>query len=189
MASPLTRPRVSVYIATSLDGFIARTDGGLDWLEAQPAPAGEDFGYAAFFATVDALVMGRSTFDQVLRFDAWPYADRLVCVLTSRPLELPAGFAGRVRAVSGSPRELLASLGAAGVRHVYLDGGVTIQQFLAERLVDELTVTRLPVLLGSGRPLFGRLPSDLPLRHLGTRAFANGYVQSRYAPAHEVAAA
>jgi dihydrofolate reductase len=183
--------KISVYIATSLDGFIARDPsmalrqaqgdgpgGDLDWL---PAPnEGEDYGYAAFWASVDALVMGRGTFEKVLSFPEWPYGDKPVYLLSHRPLKLLPGMADRVRVLAGSPREVMQRLVESGAKHVYLDGGKTIQGFLREGLVDELTLTRVPVLLGSGIPLFGSLENDIHLHHLETKAYPNGLVQSKY---------
>jgi dihydrofolate reductase len=179
------RPKFSVYIATSLDGFIAREDGDIVWLTEAPTPKGEDFGYHAFIGGVDVLVMGRHTYDKVRTFDPWPYPVRVV-VLTSRPADLaPAPAGAAVEALSLAPAELAERLGAAGVGHVYVDGGVTIQRFLAADLVDELTITQIPILLGSGIPLFGPLPRDVRLTHQATRAWDNGFVQSKYAVARE----
>lgn len=181
------RARTSVFIATSVDGFIARPDGSIDWLLAASEPAaegevaaGEDYGYAAFIATVDALVMGRGSWEQVLSFPEWPYGNLPVTVLSSRDVRIPPELADRVSRDGGEPAALLSRLGAAGRRHLYIDGGVTIQRFLAAGLIDELIITRIPVLLGEGRPLFGPLGADVSLEHQGTRSYANGLVQSRY---------
>jgi dihydrofolate reductase len=168
--------RASVFIATSLDGFIARVDGGLDWL---PPGGGEEHGYDAFMATVDALVIGRKTFETVLAFDAWPYGEKPVVVLSTRPLA-PAQPGAVVERMSGPPAEIVAQLDARGVRHVYVDGGITIQRFLQAGLIQRLTITRIPVLLGAGIPLFGPLQGDILLRHVATRQYASGLVQSEY---------
>ncbi len=177
------RLRTSVFIAASLDGFIAREDGGIEWLEASggeaPDPA-EDYGYAEFFATVDALVMGRGTYEKVLTFGAWPYGSTQVVVLTSRPLDMPANHAGTVEVMNATPVEVVAWLASRSHRHAYIDGGRTIQGFLASGMLDRLIVTRIPVLLGSGRPLFGPLPGDIRLQHVRTRDFPSGLVQSEY---------
>jgi dihydrofolate reductase len=168
--------KASVFIGTSLDGFIARTNGGLDFL---PPGGGEPHGYDEFMATVDALVIGRKTFETVLTFDAWPYGEKPVVVLSGRPLALaPPGAA--VERMSGAPAEIVAQLAARGIRHVYVDGGITIQRFLQDGLIQRLIVTRVPVLIGTGIPLFGRVPSDIVLRHVGTRQYASGLVQSEY---------
>lgn len=183
-AGPAGRPRVEVYIATSIDGFIARPDGTLDWLmQAQgAAPSGEDFGYAAFMAGIDALVMGRRTFDTVLGFDPWPYAGKPVHVMTRQPtLAVPPALAGAVRVRQEAPAALLAALAAEGVRAAYLDGGELIQAFLAEDLVDRLTVTSVPVLIGQGRRLFGPLPADRRWTLEASRHWSDcGFVQSSW---------
>lgn len=172
--------RASVYIATSLDGFIAREDGGLDWLPgADGGGAGEDYGYQAFMASVDVIVMGRRTYEQVLTFGDWPYQVP-VAVLSSRPLEVPAALAKAVEWMSGSPGEIVERLARRGAEHLYVDGGVTIQRFLRAGLIQRLIVTRIPVLIGSGVPLFGPLEKDIALRHVETRSYSSGFVQSEY---------
>ena len=169
--------KISVFVGTSVDGFIARPDGGLDFL---PAGGGEPHGYDEFIATVDTIVIGRKTFETVLGFDAWPYGTKRVVVLSSRPLDLSALRAGRVEQMAGAPADIVAVLAATGTRHVYVDGGVTIQGFLHAGLVQRLVVTRVPVLIGQGIPLFGSLPHDVRLRHVATRPYASGLVQSEY---------
>jgi dihydrofolate reductase len=166
--------RFAVFIAVSLDGFIARPDGGLDWLEPFHD---EDHGYGAFFAGVDALVIGRGTYDTVLGFPAWPYDRKRLIVCTSRP----ASPAHGEELWSGPPRELAERLDRQGVRRVYLDGGVLIRSFLREGLVDELTVDVVPIILGSGRPLFATGLPEVPLRLLESKSFPSGLVQLRYA--------
>ena len=168
--------KASVFIGTSLDGFIARTNGGLDFL---PPGGGEPHGYDEFMATVDALVIGRKTFETVLTFDGWPYGEKPVVVLSGRPLA-PAPPGAAVERMSGAPAEIVSQLAARGIRHVYVDGGITIQRFLQDGLIQRLIVTRVPVLIGTGIPLFGRVPSDIVLRHVGTRQYASGLVQSEY---------
>lgn len=176
------RAKTSVFIATSLDGFIARKNGTIDWLEQAnvSAPDGEDYGYRAFMDTVDVLVMGRNSYDQVLTFDRWPYGDKRVIVLSRRTVEIPDHLLHSVSASMETPGELLARLSALGVAHVYVDGGVTIQRFLAADLIDEITITQIPVLLGEGLPLFGPLDRDVVLTHIATRTYDNGFVQSTY---------
>ncbi len=180
--------KCSVFIAASLDGYIARADGRIDWLDAANArvPKGEDCGYAAFMSTVDALVMGRRTFELARSFPEWPYGRTRVVVLSSRMRSLPAGAPGTVQLVDESPAALVARLAAQGMKHLYVDGGVTIQRFLADGLIDEITITTIPVLIGSGRPLFGALKRDVRLEHLSTRAFEFGFVQSRYRVVRDV---
>lgn len=174
--------RSSVFIATSLDGYIARQDGSIDWLENanQLVPAGEDCGYFEFIAGVDVLVMGRNTFEKVLEFDPWPYGATPVFVMTSRPLALPDHLAHVATVCNEPPRALLARLESAGFRHVYVDGGITIQRFFDAGAIDRITVTTIPVLLGSGRTLFGALGQDVALRHLTTKTYDFGFVQSTW---------
>jgi dihydrofolate reductase len=175
-----------VFIATSLDGFIARPDGSLDWLmQAQAtAPAGEDFGYADFIAGIDALVMGRKTFETVLGFDPWPYPGRVVHVMSrSGAVSIPEALGPWVQATDRAPSDLLHQLGQSGVRRVYLDGGELIQAFLSVDRVDTMTITTVPVLLGTGRRLFGPLPGDRAWTIEGVRHWGNGFLQARYARA------
>lgn len=166
----------SVFIATSLDGFIARANGDLDWL---PPGGGEPHGYDEFLATVDALVIGRKTFETVLTFATWPYAEKPVFVLSTRTLA-PAPFGAVVERMSGDPADIMSRLAARGIHHVYVDGGMTIQRFLQAGLIQRLVITRIPVLLGAGIPLFGTLQRDIVLRHVWTRQYASGLVQSEY---------
>jgi dihydrofolate reductase len=169
--------RASVFIATSLDGFIARQDGALDWL---PADGGEPHGYDEFVATVDAIVIGRKTFETVLTFDAWPYGTKPVVVLSTKPSALRAPEGAVCDMMTGTPQEIVARLAQRGLKHLYIDGGVTIQGFLEAGLIQRLTITRIPVLLGSGIPLFGPLSHDVRLEHVATRSYPSGMVQSQY---------
>jgi dihydrofolate reductase len=168
--------KASVFIGTSLDGFIARLNGEFDFL---PAGGGEPHGYNEFFASVDALVIGRKTFETVLKFDAWPYGKTPVFVLSTRALpSAPADAV--VERLAGNPTDIMSLLEARGFRHAYIDGGITIQQFLTAGLIQRLIITRVPVLIGTGIPLFGAVPRDIALTHVGTRQFASGLVQSEY---------
>ena len=167
-----------VYIALSLDGFIARPDGGLDWLMKQPTD-GEDYGYQAFMASVDGLVMGRGSFEMVLTFPEWPYAKPVV-VLSRTPADIPDHLVGRVRASDASPPQIMRRLASEGWRRAYVDGGRIVQSFLRDGLIRDMTLTRIPILLGHGRPLFGPLDRDIDLKHVETRAFPSGLVHSRY---------
>ena len=170
--------KISVYIATSLDGFIARKDGSLDWLP--PGSEGnEDYGYAEFTSTVDHIVMGRNSFEKVLTFGEWPY-DKKVIVLTSRDLTLPPELAGKVEPLHLSPRELAHEMDIRGAKGIYLDGGITIQKFLHEGLVNELTITTIPILIGEGLPLFGTVGKDIKLELIRSQSFKNGLVQNKY---------
>ncbi len=174
-------PQCSVFIATSLDGFIARKDGALDWLPGSDGQTGgEDYGFGAFFESVDTLVIGRKTYDLVLTFPEWPYKGKRVVVLSSRYPATLTPLGENLSGASAAPHDLLRQLALEGARHIYVDGGKTIQGFLAAGLIQEMTLTRVPVLLGEGIPLFGPLARDLALHHLETRSFDNGLVQSRY---------
>ena len=170
---------VSVFVGASVDGFIARGNGDLDWL---PAGGGEPHGYDEFMASVDALVIGRKTFETVLAFEAWPYGDKRVVVLSRRPVDLTAAAArgGVVEQMAGPPAEIVSRLAASGADHLYVDGGITIQEFLRAGLIQRLIITRVPVLIGDGVPLFGTLPRDIRLRHVATRHYPSGLVQSEY---------
>ncbi len=168
--------RASVFVGTSLDGYIARADGALDFL---PPDGGEPHGYDEFLETVDALVIGRKTYETVLTFDAWPYGKKPVFVLSNRALA-SAPPEAVVERLLGDPAEIMSHLGSRGFRHVYVDGGATIQRFLRAGLIQRLVITRVPVLIGDGIPLFGPLPGDLRLRHIATRSFPSGLVQSEY---------
>jgi len=168
---------ISVFVGTSVDGFIARSNGALDFL---PEGGGEPHGYDEFIASVDAIVIGRKTFETVLSFPAWPYGDKHVVVLSGRPLDLSAVVGGVVEQMAGPPAEIVSQLAARGVHHLYVDGGITIQGFLRAGLIERLVITRVPVLIGDGIPLFGTLPRDVRLRHLMTRHYPSGLVQSEY---------
>jgi dihydrofolate reductase len=170
--------KISVYIAASLDGFIARKNGDLDWLPAGEV-GGEDFGYAEFMSTIDYVVMGRKTFEKVLTFGGWHYSQKVI-VLTSRDLTIPPELANKVEALHLSPRELVLEMDRRGAKSIYLDGGVTIQRFLCESLVDEMIITTIPILLGEGLPLFGKLEKDIKLELLKSESFKNGFVQNKY---------
>ena len=198
------KPKVSVYIATSLDGFIARKDGGIDWLDFDSGsdsgdlasdtgsdsggpefdPDEEDYGFAEFFASVDVLLMGRHTFEKLLtfEFDQWIYGDTPLKVLsnTMGPEAIPAHLEHLVSITSGKPEEILDRLAEAGFEHAYVDGGITVQAFIAAGLVDEINITIIPVLIGDGIPLFGPLNGDVSLRHVATKSLPFGLVQLKY---------
>lgn len=167
----------SVFVGTSLDGFIARSNGDFDFLTASGAE--RENGYDEFFATVDALVIGRNTYDIVLSLPTWPYGPKSVFVLSTHPLT-PAPSGSSVQRLSGSPAEVLSLLAARGFQHVYIDGGLTIQNFLRAGLIQRLVITRIPCLIGTGIPLFGPVDADIPLTHVATRQLSGGAVQSEY---------
>ena len=177
--------KLSVYIAATIDGFIARKDGRLDWLpgsngEVDPSMGNEDFGYMNFFDSVDTMILGRNTFEFVSSMGEWPYGDKKVLVYSSTMKKLPAGLPETVQISSASPELLYEQLKSSGSEHVYVDGGKTIQSFIKAKLINELIITRVPVLIGEGIPLFGLLKSDIKLNHEETKSFKNGFVQSRY---------
>jgi dihydrofolate reductase len=180
MDSPLTG---AVFLGMSVDGFIARLDGDLTWLtggsDAGGAPedgAGGDFGFAEFVSGIDALVMGRGTYDVIAPFGEWPYQGKPVHVLSTT---LTPGADPRIT-VHASFDEAVAALTSAGYRRVYVDGGRTVHTFLRAGLISDLTLSRVPVLIGTGHTPFGELAADVPLEHVGTRTFPGGMVQSTY---------
>jgi len=168
--------KLSVFAGTSLDGFIARRKGEYDFL---PAGGGEPHGYDEFMASVDTILIGRNTYEVVLKLPGWPYAGKRVVVLSHRPLDLSRA-PGPAEQMSGEPSPIASQLAATGAKHVYVDGGITVQQFLRAGLIHHITITRVPVLIGDGIPLFGSLPHDVKLRHLGTRQYKSGLVTSEY---------
>jgi dihydrofolate reductase len=174
-----TKVKISVFVGVSVDGFIARANGELDFLDAG---GDEPHGYEEFIATVDTIVMGRKTFETVLGFAGWHYGEKPVVVLSRQPLDLSLATSrgGRVERMTGPPADIATALSGRGVQHVYLDGGVTVQGFLRAGLVTRLIITRVPVLIGGGIPLFGALLRDIPLRHVATKAFRGGLVQTEY---------
>jgi dihydrofolate reductase len=169
------RPRTSVFVGASLDGFIARPNGAIDFLPDTPEPHGFD----EFFATVDALLMGRKTYETVLAFGVWPYGAKTVFVYSSQPLS-PAPADAVIERVSGTPDAVMAQMAQRGAQHVYVDGGQTVQAFLRAGLIDRLTITRVPVILGAGISIFGAVDRDVHLEHVATRSFPGGLVESEY---------
>ena len=170
--------KFSVFIGTSVDGFIARAGGELDFLPEGP----EEHGYTEFMAGVDTLVIGRGTYETVMGFGAWAYGEKRVVVLSSGKLDLAKARerGARVEQMSGEPKEIAAKLKASGTRSVYVDGGVTIQRFLRAGLIGRMIITRVPVLIGQGIPLFGTLERDVKLKHVSTKAYPSGLVSTEY---------
>ena len=169
-----------IFIATSLDGYIADKDGGIDYLHSIPNPGQDDMGYADFMAVTDALVMGRGTFETVCGFDIdWPY-EKPVFVLSSTLSSLPAELEDRVFLMNGPLNEVLDEIHQRGYHNLYIDGGKTIQSFLKEDLIDEMVITTIPCLLGGGTPLFGPLDHQLMFRCVATKIYLNAIVQSRF---------
>lgn len=181
--------RCSAFIATSADGYIATPDGGVEWL----ASAGcadvdksepDDMGFKAYIASIDCLIMGRKTLQKLASFnltdEQWPYGDRRIVALSRSQKSLPANLSGKAEFYHGSIPDLLAKLQSEGHQQAYIDGGETITAFIEQRLLDEITVTVAPLLLGEGIPLFGRLSQSVPLHQTRTRHFPNGFVQLHY---------
>lgn len=169
-----------VFIAASLDGFIARKDGDIDWL-TEYSDEGEDYGYSAFMTTVDGLIMGRGSFEKALTFDSWPYEKPVVVMSRSlRSEDMPGHLKSKVRISRLSPKALMDDLEGQGWRRAYVDGGKVIQSFLAEDLIEDILLTRVPALIGDGLPLFGATPRDIKLEHVETKAFPSGLVSSKY---------
>ena len=176
----MLKNRNSVFIATSLDGFIADRDGGLNWLHSIANPEGDDMGYSNFMATIDALVMGRITYETVSGFDMdWPY-QKPVYVLSNTLDEIPAKHKGKAHLIKGTLNKILADLGDQGFINLYIDGGTTIQNFLREDLIDEMIITTIPILLGRGISLFGDLSQSLDFRCTKTKIFLESIVQNHY---------
>lgn len=173
--------KVSTFVATSLDGFIARKDGSIDWLSPPDVafPAGEDCGFSKFLSTVDKIIMGKNTFEQILTFDKWVYDDIPMVVLSSQDFKIPPSLQNQVSASNEAPHKILARLDQKSIKHVYVDGGFTIQSFIRDSLLDELTITVVPIILGEGKPLFcpGK---EISLEHISTKTFDFGYVQLKY---------
>jgi len=168
-----------VYIATSIDGYIATRDGDVEWLHELPNPNNNDYGYSEFMANIDALIMGRHTFEKVRTFGKWHY-EKKVFVLSSVLTEIPNELIGKVEFISGPLKDILASVNSQGFNNLYIDGGLVIQSFLAEDLIDELIITRIPILLGGGIPLFGELNKPLRFVHKNTEIYDNSLVKSHF---------
>jgi dihydrofolate reductase len=168
-----------VYIATSLDGYIARKDGSIDWLTDIPNPEGSDFGFSAFMERIDGIIMGRVTFEMVLSFGQWPYS-KPVYVLSSTLKEIPPEFSDKAEVVQGDLQSILDSLHSKGIHLLYIDGGKTIQSFLELDLIDELILTRIPIILGSGIPLFTDLDREIKFELTSTEILNKDLVKSTY---------
>lgn len=181
--------KCSVYIATSLDGYIAKLDGGLDWLMSAgntEADLGEnaDMGFKKYMASVDCMIMGRKCMQVIdamaLTAEQWPYGNTRIMVLSNTLKEVPKGLVGKVEIFSGEITNLIKMLEEEGFKHAYVDGGVTIQSFINLGLINEMTITRAPVLIGEGIPLFGKIQKDIKLEKTSVKAFANDFVQECY---------
>lgn len=171
----------TVYIAASIDGYIAREDGNIDWLMELPNPDNSDYGFSIFLERIDGIIMGRKTYETVLGFNEWPYPKALPIFVLSNTLdELPGKLTGKVEIVRGDLKRVIELLRDTGINNLYIDGGRTIQSFLKEDLIDEMIITRIPILLGSGIPLFNKNYSELKFEHIETQVLGNMLVRSRY---------
>lgn len=168
-----------IYIATSLDGFIATDDGSIDWLYEIPNPEQSDYGYAEFMSNIDAVVMGRNTFDKVLSFGEWVY-DQPVFVLSNSLQQIPKEIIDKAEIINGDTKNLVQKLNRQGYNNLYVDGGGAIQSFLKDDLIDEMIITKIPILLGSGFPLFNKFDKRLKFRHHKTVIYNNTLVKSHY---------
>lgn len=171
---------VKVFIAASLDGYIADQHGSVDFLYKYPEPAGEDMGYNQFMSAVDALVMGRKTFETVLGFGVeWPYT-KPVFVWTSQLKSVPKELEAKVQFIHGHPKHIISKLNEMNLHHLYIDGAKTIQSFLNEDLIDEMTITTIPLLLGSGIPLFNDITKEIKFKGVESKTYSHGVIQSIY---------
>lgn len=174
------RPKISVFIATSIDGYIAKRNGDIDWLTKFTPPTGEsedkDCGFSKFFSEIDALIMGRNTYEVVSGFDTWPYQGKRVVILSSKLTSV----CQQAELFNGNIARLIENLHADGIKHIYVDGGVTISQFMDMNLVDELIISLIPVVLGSGIPLFDKVNNEKWYQLVSSRPYSNGLVQLKY---------
>jgi dihydrofolate reductase len=171
----MSRARLSVFIASSLDGYIATHDGSLAWLE-EAAGSDEDYGYESFLESVDALAMGRGTYDHIAHLDPLPFGGRPVFVFTHHPPRPREG----VTFWQESPRVALDRWNSIGLGRVYVDGGALISDFLAQGLIDDLVLTKAPILLGNGLPLFHPIPLSTQLRLESVQSWPSGFVNLTY---------
>lgn len=173
--------KISAYIATSLDGYIARPNGDINWLmEADDSGGKEDYGYKEFSDSVDCMIIGRNTMDIVMGFPEWPYEGKRVVVLSNTLKEVPSQLQYKAELYSGSLTELVTKLKNDECKRLYIDGGKTIQSFINEKLITDITITKIPVLLGDGISLFGKTEHDIKLKHIETKSYASGFVKSTY---------
>jgi dihydrofolate reductase len=168
-----------IFIAVSLDGYIARKDGSIDWLMHIPNPENNDYGYNEFINDIDAIVMGKNTYEKVLSFDEWPY-EKPVFILSNKLKEIPESLKGKVELIQGTPNHIVEHLNNGGYTNLYIDGGKTIQKFLELELIDEIIISHIPIILGSGIPLFDESSIEQKFEHVKTDTYNNGIVKSHY---------
>ena len=168
-----------IYIATSLDGFIARKDGNIDWLMEIPNPDNSDYGFSSFIDSIDGIIMGRNTFEVVVSFNQWPYT-KPVFILSNKLNEVPDAYKEKAKIVKGDIGDIVESLRKEGIERIYVDGGKTIQSFLQRDLIDEFIITRAPILLGSGIPLFAEMDFETKLKLVDSEILGDKLVKSTY---------
>lgn len=178
--TPINKLKISAFIATSIDGYIAKKNGDIDWLTKFILPTDEnedkDCGFSKFFSSVDALVMGRNSYDVVSNFETWPYEGKRVVVLSSTLTSV----CEKAELFKGDIGYLIEKLQTDGIKHIYVDGGATISQFLNMGLINQIIISIIPVVLGSGIPLFSKINDDKWLQLVSSQAYSNGLVQIRY---------
>lgn len=181
--------KCSVFIATSTDGYIAKEDGNVDWLHTAGNPEADmgdqaDMGFNDYISSVDCMIMGRKCMEVIanmnLTDEQWPYGDIRIITLSHTMRNPPSGVEGRVEMYSGDILELIAELEKSGFKHAYIDGGQTIQAFINLQLINEITITQVPILLGKGIPLFAETFKDIKLENCQAHAFPNDYIQLKY---------
>ncbi|MGE5431908.1 MAG: dihydrofolate reductase family protein [Syntrophomonadaceae bacterium] len=168
-----------IYIAQSLDGFIAKKDGNIDWLIDIPNPEGSDWGFGEFMEGIDAVIMGRNTFETVVSFGTWMYT-KPVFVLSSKLKEVPEKYSDKAEIINWSPKDVIRKLTDRGYHNFYVDGGLTIQNFLKEDLIDELIISTIPIILGGGIPLFGSVGRELKFDYVKTEVLDNIFTKIFY---------
>jgi dihydrofolate reductase len=174
------RPKLSAFVGVSLDGFIARKNGDTDFLIDRHDRKDEDYGYRKFMNKIDVVFVGRKTYEMALTFKEWPYKGKRVFVLSDGTPEIPESLGSDVMVMHGNPKDLVELFSVGSYTRIYVDGGNTIQRFIAVGKLNEITITTVPVLIGEGIPLFGSLAKDIRLSQITTHVFDNGYVQTRY---------
>jgi len=168
-----------IYIATSLDGFIARKDGSIDWLTEIPNPDNSDYGFSSFIDSIDGIIMGRNTFETVVSFNQWPYT-KPVFILSNKLKKVPGAYKEKAKIVNGDIGDIVESLRKDGIERIYVDGGKTIQSFLERNLIDEFIITRAPLLLGSGIPLFAEMNFETKLKLVDSEILSGSLVKCNY---------